>query len=206
MSPVLGVDILMLSLTATCGLLLLFHVVATHGALFASLIMTLRLFVSVVCNAAWFGNMTTVSMLGWASIGLVAAGVWIKMDRQFDLPRPQTTQSEEIVEAKPMPLAKTNREKALIRQYVVPLATGPSVFTLVVLAISLFTRPSAQVITEAVMVTTDHRSESAHIWDDSFVSNLSSDCPAGPMNSTRYNSKLRTAIATYPRSGSTYTR
>jgi hypothetical protein len=54
----------MLSATATVRLLVLFHVIATYRALMAGLIMTIRQFVSVVCNAAWFGNMASIPLLG----------------------------------------------------------------------------------------------------------------------------------------------
>jgi adenosine 3'-phospho 5'-phosphosulfate transporter B2 len=48
--------------------------------------MTVRQFVSILCNAAWFDNMTSIPLLGWAGIGFVAVGIWIKMDRRFDEP------------------------------------------------------------------------------------------------------------------------
>jgi hypothetical protein len=63
-SPTLQLHIWMLSATATVRLLVLFHVIATYRALIAGLIMTIRQFVSVVCNAAWFGNMASIPLLG----------------------------------------------------------------------------------------------------------------------------------------------
>jgi hypothetical protein len=66
---------MMLSATATFRLLVLFHVIATYGALMAGLIMTIRQFVSVVCNAAWFGNITSRQALGLRP--LVYGSRWI---------------------------------------------------------------------------------------------------------------------------------
>lgn len=292
----------MLSLTATCGLLLLFHVIATHGALVSGLLMTLRQFVSVVCNALWFGNMTKVSPTGWASIGFVAAGVWIKMDRRYD-----DTPADE----RTLPISTPKRRGPFwIRQYVTPLVACPLAFmcltsTLIFLttshhttseiltgsipvgsnieqipvpmqggaesvlientsntspvmppdaAIAVSDPPAAQVVPEnappakgppsqpaiekvgsvnapaankppqtpqSKLVATSkspsakidaskeakgHRSESGHTWDDMLVNAVDAVCPPGPVNAVKYNTTVRTAIATYPRSGSSYTR
>lgn len=128
----------MLSATATAGLLVLFHVIATYGALVASLIMTVRQFVSIVCNAAWFGNMTAIPLLGWAGIGLMVAGVWIKMDRRYDeTAQTQTTDGKEASDAWSSPKT-TKRSHSLAWQYGLPLAVCPATFVLLIATIEFF--------------------------------------------------------------------
>jgi hypothetical protein len=266
-SPVLQFHIMLLSLTATCGLLLLFHVIAVHGALIAGLIMTLRQFVSVLCNAVWFGSHTNISPLGWAAIGLVAAGVCIKMDRRYD-DLGTTGVSPQKDSYRP-----SRKSPFRIRQYLIPLLVCPLTFVFLTSAM-IFTAtsypstefiisggsiavkiPSTEVMmmgdstaiqtpsTEATMsggsltgqtssndpplliegenlssihVTearptpapkaNTHPSEAGHVWDDMLVKALNSECPRGPLDSVKNNNTMRTALATYPRSGSSYTR
>lgn len=257
-SPVLQFHIMMLSLTATCGLLLLFHVIAVHGALIAGLIMTLRQFVSVVCNAVWFGSNMNTSPLGWATIGVVAAGVWIKMDRRYD-----EYDSLGITGASPpkLPGLPSRKSHFWIRQYMMPLLVCPFTFVYLTSAMTFTTlgNPSTEVIrsggfttieipsTEVMMnsesitiqrpsnnlplptegenllalpssyvtnpqptpapeATDAHLSEAGHIWDDMLVKAVNPVCPPGPLNSVKNNNTIRTALATYPRSGSSYTR
>lgn len=241
-SPVLQFHIMMLSLTATCGLLLLFHVIAVHGALIAGLIMTLRQFVSVVCNAVWFGNNMNNSPLGWASIGVVAAGVWIKMDRRYD-----GYDSLWITGASPpkLPGPPSRKSPFWIRQYMIPLLVCPLTFVFLTSAMTFTTlgHPSTEVMMSGGSITiqiasnnlplpnegenllplpSSHvtnpqptpapeandtpPSESGHIWDDMLLKAVNPVCPPGPLNSVKNNNTVRTALATYPRSGSSYTR
>jgi hypothetical protein len=249
-SPVLQFHIMMLSLTATCGLLLLFHVIAVHGALIAGLIMTLRQFVSVLCNAVWFGSHMNISPLGWAAIGLVAAGVWIKMDRQYD--------DLGITGVSPPRYSDLPSRKSpfWIRQYLIPLLLCPLTFVFLTSAMTFTAlgHPSTEVIMSGGSITIEipstevmgggsltiqtssnnsplplegenlssshvteaqptpapgantHPSEAGHIWDDMLVKAVNSECPRGPLNSVKNNNTIRTALATYPRSGSSYTR
>jgi hypothetical protein len=144
MSPTLQLHIFMLSATATAGLLLLFHVIATYGALIASLTMTVRQFVSIVCNAAWFGNMTAIPLLGWAGIGFIAAGIWIKMDRRYD-------ETVQIPEGKVVPGAwlspkVTKRAHSLAWQYGPPLVLYPVTFVLLVATIEFFRQPMPAIV------------------------------------------------------------
>ena len=114
----------MLSATATAGLLVLFHVIATYGALIAGLIMTIRQFVSVFCNAVSFGNMTNISLLGWAGVGLMAAGIWIKMDYRYDKTADEKAASELLLSSR--------RAHFWISQYLLPLVACPSTFVLLI--------------------------------------------------------------------------
>ncbi|TAQ89113.1 hypothetical protein B7494_g2579 [Chlorociboria aeruginascens] len=124
-SPTLQLHILVLSLTATTGLLVLFHVIAAYGALVAGLIMTIRQFVSIVCNAAWFGNLTSIPQIGWAGIGFMAAGIWIKMDRRYDGKTDKNNMSRLIT---------------LISQYLGPSVACPVTFVVLITMIE-FTKP-----------------------------------------------------------------
>ena len=126
-SPTLQLHILMLSTTATAGLLVLFHVIAIYGALIASLIMTIRQFVSVFCNAVSFGNMTDIPILGWAGVGLTAAGIWIKMDSRYDKTADGKAASE--------PLLSSRRAHSWMSQYLLPLVACPSTFVLLIAAL-----------------------------------------------------------------------
>ena len=119
----------MLSATATSGLLILFHVIATYGALMAGLVMTVRQFVSIICNAAWFGNMTSIPLLSWAGIGFMAAGIWIKMDRRYDKPTGEKSALESH--------ESSSRVRSLAQQYLLPVLAGPIVFVLLVELIEL---------------------------------------------------------------------
>ena len=143
-SPTLQLHIFMLSATATAGLLVLFHVIATYGALIASLIMTVRQFVSIVCNAAWFGNMTAVPLLGWAGIGFMAAGIWIKMDRRYDdavQTKGEKTASDSWLSSKRM-----SRAHSLAWQYGFPLVVCPVIFVLLIATIEFFRQPTPAIV------------------------------------------------------------
>jgi hypothetical protein len=129
-SPALQLHILMLSATATAGLLVLFHVIATYGALMAGLVMTVRQFVSIICNAALFGNMTSIPILGWAGIGLMAAGIWIKMDRRYDLKPAGEKAALETPEF-------SKRASSFGQQYLVPILACPVVFIILIELIEL---------------------------------------------------------------------
>lgn len=78
-SSLLQLHVVLLSLTATVGLTVLFHVIGSYGALVASMLMAIRQFVSILANATAFGNMALIPLLGWAGIGFMVTGVWIKM-------------------------------------------------------------------------------------------------------------------------------
>jgi hypothetical protein len=144
-SPTLQLHILLLSLTATLGLLLLFHVIATYGALIASLIMTVRQFVSIVCNAAWFGNMTSVPLLGWAGIGFMAAGIWIKMDRRYDEPTKSEAKDGKKKDAWLSP--RTSKKASVVmRQYGFPLVVCPVSFVALIATIEFFRQPTPAIV------------------------------------------------------------
>ena len=132
-SPTLQLHIWLLSITSTAGLLVLFNVIATYGALIASLIMTIRQFVSILCNAAWFGNITSIPILGWTSIGLIAAGIWIKMDRRYD------EMTDEI--SNPKNWWSSGKYFSLICQYLVPIVMCPTMFVLLIASFEFAFQP-----------------------------------------------------------------
>ena len=143
-SSTLQLHIFMLSVTATAGLLILFHVIATYGALIASLIMTVRQFVSIVCNAAWFGNMAAIPLFGWAGIGVMAAGIWIKMDRRYDevVQKPE----EKNAEGTWFSPKTTKAAYSLVWQYGFPLVICPTTFVLLIVAIEFFGQPTPAIV------------------------------------------------------------
>ena len=83
-SSTLQVHVFMLSATTTFGLLILFHVITTYGALVAGLTMTFLQFISIICNALAFENMGSITPGDWVAIGLEASGIWIKTNRRYD--------------------------------------------------------------------------------------------------------------------------
>ncbi|KAL7010127.1 hypothetical protein EMMF5_000146 [Cystobasidiomycetes sp. EMM_F5] len=85
--------------------------------------MTLRQFFSILLNAGIFGNLGNFSLGAWTGIGLVAAGVFIKMDRRFDedpqaiaLPVATSTEKHES--------NSQQSEPVWAAQYGVPIAAG----------------------------------------------------------------------------------
>lgn len=50
--------------------------------------MTIRQFLSILINAGLFGNFGAVSLEGWCGVGWVASGIWIKINRAYDPPKP----------------------------------------------------------------------------------------------------------------------
>ena len=77
-----------------------------QGALTCSLIMTTRQFLSILINAGTitfpdrspagadsrslgiFGNFSSVGLEGWTGVGWVASGIYIKMNKAYDPPKP----------------------------------------------------------------------------------------------------------------------
>jgi hypothetical protein len=147
-SPTLQLHIIILSLTATVGLLVLFNVISVHGALIASLIMTVRQFVSIVCNAAWFGNIAAIPLSGWAGIGFMAAGIWIKMDRQYDerdgrdLAVPEIKIGESVL----LNARATKRAHSLAWQYGLPLVVCPLTFVVLIASIEFLSQPTPAIV------------------------------------------------------------
>jgi hypothetical protein len=147
-SSLLQLHIILLSLTATLGLLVLFHVIGAYGALIASLVMTIRQFVSILTNATVFGSMAQIPLYGWAGIGFIVAGVWIKMGKRQD----KNASREERLAGKGT--SASEREEASrgmggwLWQYGVPLVVCPLVFVVFVEAVQLVRElPFGQMIT-----------------------------------------------------------
>ena len=85
--------------------------------------MTIRQFVSILTNAAAFGNVAQVPMLGWAGIGVMVAGIWIKMDWRYDGQTVQVTSmdsNEKVVLEK-----KGSRWLTSLKQYAIPVGVCP---------------------------------------------------------------------------------
>ena len=87
--PGLAVDIFLLSASATIGLAFLLSIIAEHGALTSSTLMTGRQFVSIVLNGLSFGSAASVPLSGWIGICYVASGVILELRNKHH--RKQTT-------------------------------------------------------------------------------------------------------------------
>ncbi|KAI5478733.1 adenosine 3'-phospho 5'-phosphosulfate transporter 1 [Pseudohyphozyma bogoriensis] len=98
-SPRLLWDVCVFSGASAVGLIVLLNTIASYGALTSSLIMTTRQFLSILINAGVFGNFGSVSLLGWMGVGWVASGIWIKMNKKFDPPKPPKGAATARVEA-----------------------------------------------------------------------------------------------------------
>ncbi|KAH8918771.1 UAA-domain-containing protein [Atractiella rhizophila] len=83
-----GGSIILLSLTSCLGLVVLLSTISNFGALMSSTIMTVRQFLGILINAGIFGNLGKIGGAGWLGVGWVGSGVWIKMDKRFDDPKP----------------------------------------------------------------------------------------------------------------------
>ena len=206
--PSLQLHMFLLSATATSGLLVLLNLIAKHGALLAGLVMTLRQFVSIICNAVWFGQNGSVSTLGWAAIGVVAAGVWIKMSRQYD----SVDDENGLFLATNSPPRST---RTWIRQYALPLLMCPSAFVFVARSANHYSGIETLISSAESSMTREPGlgqlskpiSESGSLLDECFLSSINPYCPPGPLDSIKITDPdARTAIATYTRSGSTYVR
>ena len=78
-SPALAGDVLLLSAANTVGVIILINTIASFGALQASLIMSVRQFASILCNATLLGTAHEIGLEGWCGVGWVAAGAWIQV-------------------------------------------------------------------------------------------------------------------------------
>lgn len=87
--PRLAMDIFLLSASATIGLAFLLSIIAGHGALTSSTLMTGRQFVSIVLNGLSFGSAASVPLSGWVGICYVASGVILELRNKRH--RKQTT-------------------------------------------------------------------------------------------------------------------
>ncbi|TNY20318.1 UAA transporter family-domain-containing protein [Rhodotorula diobovata] len=81
-------DACVFSAASALGLIVLLNTIASFGALTSSLIMTIRQFLSILLNAGIFGNFASVSLVGWTGVFWVASGIWIKINRKYDPPKP----------------------------------------------------------------------------------------------------------------------
>ena len=79
-SPRLMLDLALLALTSSVGLILLLNSITSFGALNTATVMTLRQFTSILINAGIFGDFTVLGPIGWTGIGWVIGGLFVKMD------------------------------------------------------------------------------------------------------------------------------
>jgi hypothetical protein len=96
-----------------------------------------------------------------------------------------------------------------IRQYIVPLLFCSLFFLafkygsmLVEDCISIGIEDVAHGTNETTQAVNIQHSESGNAWDEKILELVNPTCIPGPLNSIRYNNTVRTAITTYPRSGS----
>ncbi|KAM0753575.1 UAA transporter [Meredithblackwellia eburnea MCA 4105] len=116
-TPALVWDVCAFSAASAIGLAVLLNTIASFDALTASLIMTVRQFLSIVLNAGVYGNFSSVGIVGWVGVAWVASGVYIKMKR-IELPNPGAGKSPNP-NAPPPPQRLSFRH---VQQYTVPIA------------------------------------------------------------------------------------
>ncbi|GAA93841.1 uncharacterized protein L969DRAFT_92244 [Mixia osmundae IAM 14324] len=215
-TPALAFDVLMLSMTATCGLIVLFNTIALYGALTSAMIMTLRQFISIILNAALFGNFAVIGLLGWAGVGLVASGVWIKMDRRWDeatlvlpptpasgsysaLQSPDSTLNEREAEAQAAAMLKEVDEGAgyshdaprytytrRLLKQYLPPYTLPFVFALMASIVTSLTGSSVTTPTTAPSLLATNVTIEGGKWAEQLHSAVRPDCAALPRSTVNY--------------------
>nr|XP_019050039.1 hypothetical protein I302_00460 [Kwoniella bestiolae CBS 10118]OCF28969.1 hypothetical protein I302_00460 [Kwoniella bestiolae CBS 10118] len=201
--PRLLLDIALLSLSASIGLIFLLTVIATFGALTCSTLMTSRQFLSIVLNGVAFRNGRNVGTLGWIGIGYVASGVQLELSNKKKVKQ----------EKEDMPLSPTKHGKGkesntgtLARYLFLPIVGGilahitsiiliPSHIAIQSRSAELF--PTSPIFTYGNQTYT--RSQIQHL-------SATTNCPEPPKRSFYPFEIPRTALASFPRSGNTFTR
>lgn len=207
-SPALGWDILLLSAASTFGVIILLNTIASFGALQASLIMSIRQFVSIVCNAAVFDTSASVGLEGWCGVGWVGAGVWIKMfgprDVQGEVVRFDQEKEYSVLESSGIdspPLSPTSHAARSApaprsaRAYLSPIFL-PILVTAMMGMFSIADSPSTVL---------DPAQFSGGAWDKYLFESIKPTC-AAELDAVPYDAKLTTGFVSYPRSGNSFVR
>ncbi|GAA94321.1 uncharacterized protein L969DRAFT_25894 [Mixia osmundae IAM 14324] len=192
-TPALMIDIALLSATATTGLLVLFNTIAVYGALTSAMLMTCRQFFSILLNAFLFSTFTQVGLLGWAGVGLVASGVWIKLDKRFD--------DDGSVPPEFGTMRARRSKPSLLKQYAAPLCV-PLLFGFIA-SISTSHISAGRLGTQDVSL-------SGGAWESQFYSAMKpTNCEALERPAVRHPDLAnlpKTVFASFPRSGNSWTR
>ncbi|BGO95912.1 hypothetical protein JCM10020v2_007649 [Rhodotorula toruloides] len=126
-------DVCVFSAASAVGLIVLLNTIASFGALTSSLIMTIRQFLSILINAAAFNNFSSVSLVGWVGVFWVASGIWIKINKSYDPPKQPKVVfdvGDDTEESRGM--LEKEIASPIVMQYIVPLAIP--VFVAILLA------------------------------------------------------------------------
>ncbi|KAM0749179.1 UAA-domain-containing protein [Meredithblackwellia eburnea MCA 4105] len=192
-TPALVRDVCAFSAASAVGLAILLNTIASFDALTASLIMTIRQFLSIVLNAGVYGNFSSVGVVGWMGVAWVASGVYIKMKR-VDLPTPGSGGKNSNTDGPPVVQKVTIRH---ISQYIVPI-TLP-----VILGLSsnfLILHQSSSLLSRRAQIRIE-----GGVWDAEMHSLVGPECEHSADTST-YNTTVKTGLVTFPRSGNSYLR
>lgn len=234
-SSSLQLDVLGLSATAAVGLIVLLNMIASFGALTSSFVMTIRQFISVLVNAGVFRHYGSVGVQGWTGVGWVASGVWIKMDRRWDETKAvdgtadeegllsDKEEEEEVGRGSSSPASLpylsspsshwtpfANQLKRYLVQYGIPLL-APLLLAIVLSQLDL----NLDALTlhpedldsnaEGGVDETEYAVIEGGDWEVEMHSALWPQCH-NRSESVRWEGDRRTALASYPRSGNTFTR
>ncbi|KAK4330598.1 UAA transporter family-domain containing protein [Rhodotorula toruloides] len=204
-------DVCLLSAASALGLIILLNTISSFSALTASLIMTIRQFLSILINAAAFGNLARVSQVGWIGVFWVASGIWIKINKRYDsrgnggaISDGEGGDAEEMQEmlekesrsgsipsTTDAPPTSHGQVKQIVMQYLVPLAIPVLGALLLVPILSFSSRPAVTIVGSR--------------WDSQVHQAVSPACDT-ELVTVPYQPTSRVALASFPRSGNSYLR
>ncbi|KAM0747236.1 UAA-domain-containing protein [Meredithblackwellia eburnea MCA 4105] len=222
-SPSLLWDVCVFSGASALGLIILLNTIASFGALTCSLVMTTRQFLSILLNAGIFGNFRSVGIEGWTGVGWVASGIFIKMNKKFDPPKPakgaagDAVHSDELLglaakEGFSLPASepKKNSMRQHFYQYVVPISV-PVVLAFFFGPMLLATPGASSSSSTPTSIPTKSAQLEAGVnvqggrWSHELHSAFSPSCEHN-ITTEVYNGNVRTGFVSYPRSGNSYLR
>ncbi|WWC98975.1 hypothetical protein V866_005869 [Kwoniella sp. B9012] len=201
--PRLLFDIALLSLSASIGLIFLLTIIATFGALTCSTLMTSRQFLSIVLNGVAFRNGKNVGSLGWIGIGYVASGVRLELSN-----KKRIQEEKNSPPLSPTKQGKTNTAsiETIARYLFLPIIGGMIAHLLAVTLIP--NQVSSKTDSSELFPTSSSFFYGNQTYSRSDIQKLSisTSCPEPPKRSFYPLKISRTALASFPRSGNTFTR
>lgn len=226
-------DVCLLSFTAAIGFIVLHNTISSFGALTGSVLMMFQQFCGIFINAGIFKHFTSVGLEAWCGVGWVASGVYIKIDESSDETASRAIVHDRKEDEEGLlsdGISSSSRESStsdinvsfdhiphpfrfnftLLKHYfpriVLPLVLPVLISCTIYL---IYPEIAATVSQPPIYRTPSSTVVEGGSWENELHSGLEPECKlmnAGFNSTVRWEGKRRTALASFPRSGNTFTR